>query len=314
MPLNITRGITFYSKTMADEKGKYAYNYLVSKGLSPMAAAGIIGNLHAESGLNTRIPGRADNKGSIGIAQWHSERKQGLYDFAKRKGTNAYDLTTQLDYLVDELKSPAYKKAFVGVSNAKTPDEAAVAFMNDFEKPAEWAKRQTIGQRVGMARSIFSGTPYQNVNYQEENGYGVDTSLNLPMNTGDYQTAPDTPSKEDVEAEQAKAELIQKQKEKNFLAEIQNRQEQGAERRQQEQEQYQQQQDTGIDPAYYQMPQIALPEYVSPQQMQQQPQFQVGGEIEMYKEGGGIPERYKNMGFTRVGQKKEGDGQKNGRY
>lgn len=316
MPLNITRGITFYNKTMADEKGKYAYNYLLSKGLSPVAAAGIIGNLHAESGLNTRIPGRADDKGSIGIAQWHSERKQGLYDFAKKQGTNAYNLDTQLDYLVEELKSPAYKKALLGVSNAKTPDEAAVAFMNDFEKPAEWAKKQSVGQRVGMARSIFSGTPYQNINYQEEKGqgelgYGVDTSLNLPINTGDYQTAPDIASKEDLEAEQAKIELIQKQKEKNFLAEVQNRQEQGAERRQQEQEQYQQQQqDTGIDPAYYQMPQIALPEYVSPQQMQQQPQFQVGGELDMYKEGGGIPERYKNMGFTHVGQKKEGDGQK----
>lgn len=31
--------------------------------------------------------------------------------------------------------------------------------------------------------------------------------------------------------------------------------------------------------------------------------------FEEYAEGGGIPERYKNMGFTHVGQKKEGDGQ-----
>lgn len=35
---------------------------------------------------------------------------------------------------------------------------------------------------------------------------------------------------------------------------------------------------------------------------------QEGGEIPEMKEGG-IPQRYKNMGFTRVGQKKEGDGQ-----
>ena len=36
------------------------------------------------------------------------------------------------------------------------------------------------------------------------------------------------------------------------------------------------------------------------------PCYECGG---MYAEGGGIPERYKNMGFTHVGQKKEGDGQ-----
>lgn len=278
---------------MADEKGKYAYNYLVSKGLSPTAAAGIIGNLHAESGLNTRIPGRADNKGSIGIAQWHSERKQGLYDFAKRKGANAYDLTTQLDYLVDELKSPAYKKAFVGVSNARTPDEAAVAFMKDFEKPAEWAKRQSIGQRVGMARSIFSGTPYQNVNYQEEGEYGVDTSLNLPMNTGEYQTAPDIASKEDLEAEQAKAELLQKQKEKDFISEVQARQDQDSERRYQQEQQIQQGQEGDLDPSYYQVPQVELPNYQAIQYQQAQGQAQMPQEQQQYKDGGEIKGRVK---------------------
>jgi hypothetical protein len=33
-----------------------------------------------------------------------------------------------------------------------------------------------------------------------------------------------------------------------------------------------------------------------------------GGDVPMYANGGGIPERYKNMGFTHVGQKKQGDG------
>jgi hypothetical protein len=34
----------------------------------------------------------------------------------------------------------------------------------------------------------------------------------------------------------------------------------------------------------------------------------MGGEVEEYADGGGIPQRYKNMGFTKVGQKKQGDG------
>lgn len=36
--------------------------------------------------------------------------------------------------------------------------------------------------------------------------------------------------------------------------------------------------------------------------------MEMGGEVEEYANGGGIPQRYKNMGFTKVGQKKQGDG------
>jgi len=36
--------------------------------------------------------------------------------------------------------------------------------------------------------------------------------------------------------------------------------------------------------------------------------MEMGGYVDEYADGGGIPQRYKNMGFTRVGQKKQGDG------
>jgi hypothetical protein len=131
------------------------------------------------------------------------------------------------------------------------------------------------GKTTGYLKNWLSNKMGQGVSQASYDEYGVDTSLNLPMNTGEYQTAPDIASKEDLEAEQAKAELLQKQNEKNFIAEVQAQQDQDSQRRQQQEEQYQQyqQQDTGIDEAYYQMPQIALPEYIPPQQEQ----FQVGG-------------------------------------
>lgn len=136
-------------------------------------------------------------------------------------------------------------------------------------------KLKTILGSMGVATSDTGNTE------QAWQQYGVDTSFNLPMNTGDYQTAPElaeAKSKEDLEAEQAKAELTQKQKEKDFIAEIQAKQAQNAGERQQQEEQSQQQQDTGIDQSYYQMPQIALPDYEVPQQIQPQEQFQIGGE------------------------------------
>lgn len=167
-------------------------------------------------------------------------------------------------------------------------------------------KLKTILGSMGVPTSDTGNTdqPWQQ--------YGVDTSINLPTNTGEYQTAPEaasTTSKEDLEAEQAKAELLEKQREKDFLAEVQARQDQDSERRYQ-QEQQAPQQEAELDPSYYQVPQIELPNYEAIKYQQAQNQAQIPQEQPQYKDGGGIPQRYKNMGFTHVGQKKAGDGQK----
>ena len=96
-----------------------------------------------------------------------------------------------------------------------------------------------------------------------------------------------TSTKEDSEAEQAKSALLEKQKEKDFLAEVQARQQQSSELRQQQEQQQQQQQDNGLDSSYYQAPQVELPNYQAIQYEQsqtqalvpqeQQQQFQYGG-------------------------------------
>jgi hypothetical protein len=164
------------------------------------------------------------------------------------------------------------------------------------------------GKTAGYLKNWLTNKMGQEVSQGAYNEYGVDTSLNLPMNTGDYQTAPDIASKEDLEAEQAKAELLEKQKEKDFISEVQARQDQDSERRYQQEQQIQQVQEGDLDPSYYQVPQVELPNYQAIQY--EQAQLQTPQEQPQYRDGGGIPERYKNMGFTRVGQKKEGDGQK----
>lgn len=104
--------------------------------------------------------------------------------------------------------------------------------------------------------------------------YGVDTSVNLATNTGDYTTAPEyQETTKNSEVQAAKEELLQKQNEKDFLAEMQAVQ----------QQQDQQQGDPGIDQSYYQMPTIGLPDYqqIAAEQAQSQSQFQFeyGGEF-----------------------------------
>lgn len=215
------------------DKLGYAYQYLINKGLSKEAAAGIVGNLQAESGLDTTIKGTADDKGSIGIAQWHSGRKRGLFNFAKQQNREYNDLDVQLDYIIYELDQPEYKTAKNKIGLAKSPEEAALAFMNHYEKPAEWAKKQSMGQRVGVAQSLYSNTPVsygkaaENKTYYDNSPVGdyyLDSTVRLSEDFGEYMSAPDyygtEESSEDVEGNTAKEELRQAQQEKNFLEDI----------------------------------------------------------------------------------------------
>jgi len=261
-----------------NNKAQYAYSYLINKGLSPIAAAGIVGNLQAESGFDTTVIGKADTKGSIGIAQWHSSRKQGLIDFAKDTNRSYDSLDTQLDYLLEELNSPAYAKALQGVNSAKNPGEAAVAFMNHFERPAEWAKRQSVGKRVGVAASVYSGEPIDISSYQGGDNSYAESWKHYEMPANMQGTSKLDEEGKDVEVEQAKAELLQKQNEANYLAEI-NAQYQAAQQQQQlAEQQYLQQQQAAQqqDDSYlYQAPQIQLPEYEAPQL----PTAQEGGKL-----------------------------------
>ena len=116
------------------------WNYLRSKGVTKAGAAGLMGNLQAESSLkafnvedksynkalykkNPRledeayfndiysgktsfVPSLKGNSPGWGLAQWtYGSRKQGLWDLAKSRGKKVDDLNTQLDYLWNELNS-----------------------------------------------------------------------------------------------------------------------------------------------------------------------------------------------------------------
>jgi hypothetical protein len=156
-------------KTSEDKK-IYAYNYYLKKGVPAVQAAGIVGNLAAESGFNTTVVGKADSKRSQGIGQWHSERLNGLKKFA---GSNWTTLDSQLDYVLHELNT-IEKKAKTSLFAAKTPKEAALAFMNDYERPAEWAKKQSGSKRVNESLKLLGLKPDSNYDSENYNPYRFD--------------------------------------------------------------------------------------------------------------------------------------------
>lgn len=150
---------------------KRSYEYLTSKGLSPAAACGVLGNIKAESNFNTAARGdkvnhtEKDSQGNVlwtfsgytsfGICQWHNEKaykyKDGRGERMKKAcGSNWYEnLTAQLDYLLRDLNN--YSTAMSAIRNSPNTKAGAknVAdkFVRDFERPShvdsESKKRQS---------------------------------------------------------------------------------------------------------------------------------------------------------------------------
>lgn len=150
------------------------WNFLMEKIGNAYGVAGLMGNLNAESGLNTRnLENQCESKlkyakkpyctddtytaavdsGQInraeflnplpgkqygyGLAQWTSVgRKGGLYDLVKSKGVSIGDLETQLEYLDKELKG-AYKAVLKVLKAASSVREASDIVLIKFEAPAD---------------------------------------------------------------------------------------------------------------------------------------------------------------------------------
>ncbi len=136
---------------------KAAYEFFLKKGYSKEAAAGIVGNLQAEStqGLNPNSKGEDDVAPGIhswGIAQWNRERWDGLQAFAKARNKPWNDFYTQLEYVDHELNT---NKKHVGnelKSGRLSPEEAAELVNRQYE-----VSRDKTDQRARNARNLIGG-------------------------------------------------------------------------------------------------------------------------------------------------------------
>jgi hypothetical protein len=105
-----------YSK--ADPKAAALHQFLVSQGMAPNAATGVVGNLVAESNLRTNANG--DGGTSMGIAQWHLGRKDALIKYAEKLGLKPTDMAAQQQFLMKELRGNQYKGLMAQLTNPNT--------------------------------------------------------------------------------------------------------------------------------------------------------------------------------------------------
>jgi hypothetical protein len=139
---------------------KSAVQFFIGRGYSPEAAAGIVGHLPIESGMNpANMSGDGGTSG--GLAQWHNERLAAMKSYAASQGKPATDFQTQLEFIDKELHG-SESATLAKLQSARTPEEAAHAFMS-YERPAGYTDANPAGgmaykQRLAMARTVYQGT------------------------------------------------------------------------------------------------------------------------------------------------------------
>lgn len=139
--------------------------YFTGKGLSLAAAAGIAGNIKAESGFNPAIiqggaiapdDYKPVNSVGFGLAQWtFSDRQTPLVNFAKEKNAKITDLNMQLDFIWYELTTKYKDSTLTGLNGEKTdPARAAYIFHKNYEVSAD-TEAQVRAVRGAAAVAIY---------------------------------------------------------------------------------------------------------------------------------------------------------------
>lgn len=134
------------------------YNRYRQHGLSDVEAAGMTGNIGAESSFSTTITS-GDGYGSRGLIQFTGDRlngEKGLLKFAENRGLDPWDWRTQVDYSVWELHNTesAALQAMREHPDA-TPAEMAKIIRENYERPDPAVARDNV--RAQIAEETFNG-------------------------------------------------------------------------------------------------------------------------------------------------------------
>lgn len=172
-------------------RAEQIWNYLIGAGFNEFGAAGLMGNLNAESGLNPanlqntyeKKLGMTDaeytaavdagtygnfvkDSAGYGLAQWtYWSRKQALLNFAKGRKVSIGDLEMQLAFLVKELAG--YGAVVSVLKNAKSIREASDIVLTQYERPANQ------GESVKQKRASYGQSYYDQFVTPKKEASGV---------------------------------------------------------------------------------------------------------------------------------------------
>lgn len=158
---------------------KSIWTFLVDKLGNEYGAAGLMGNLYAESGLkSTNLQNSYEKKlgytdqtytaavdsgeyqnfikdaAGYGLAQWtYWTRKRDLLAFAKRKGKSIGDEAMQLEYLMDEL-GRYFSTVLTTLRIAQSVKEASDIVLTQFERPSNMSEQNKV-RRANIGQAFY---------------------------------------------------------------------------------------------------------------------------------------------------------------
>lgn len=193
---------------------QFIWGFLKKEGFNDYGAAGLMGNLYAESGLlpnnlqntfNSKLglsdkeyTKRVDNgtytnfvhdSAGYGLAQWtYWSRKQNLLNFAKSKGKSIGDLEIQLQFLTTELRNSYRNSVYNILKTAISIQQASDAVLLNFECPANAQAQRS--QRVQLGQNYYNKFTKKGENIQMatntyKKGQGVKLSTYFTSNEFD---------------------------------------------------------------------------------------------------------------------------------
>ena len=158
------------------DNAERAWNFLKDHDFTNYGAAGLIGNLHAESAINPiNLQNSGNNRLNItdqqytdevddgvrnfednigyGIAQWtFFSRKRALLEYAVKYKKSIGDLEMQLNFLLKELKQYGLLDK---VKNSFSVEDASTIILLQFEKPADKSMKN-IERRAGFGQMYYN--------------------------------------------------------------------------------------------------------------------------------------------------------------
>jgi len=167
-----------------EKNAAQVWNYLISKGFAPMAAAGVLGNMQAESGIDPAKEEYVNHIG-YGLAQWSYGRRINLENFARAQNKPVSDLGLQLDFLWHELNTTENATLIAMTKPGPSSVLAATTiWLQKFERAGD------SSAQAAQNRNQYSEKWYQKFNGSiTDNCDGSSATLSGPINERVVQVA-----------------------------------------------------------------------------------------------------------------------------
>jgi hypothetical protein len=140
------------------DQGSAIFGGLTARGLSPVHAAVLVGNMQQESSLDpTQVNPKED---AHGLLQWRLDRWQALQDFAKARGTSPTDRETQLDFIGHEMGGSERKAGskFMAATDLPSANAALKSYIRYGDNSGD-TRLANASRVLGQPASIAQASP-----------------------------------------------------------------------------------------------------------------------------------------------------------